>query len=246
MDIKTILFWLAVVIVAWLGIRNLITIITGLSKRQRLCAATGLLFWGACLSAILDHSWWPLIIGAVLAYFFRQIIIRQPIIQSVEKVDKLENEMLLAVRSENIGRLKSVIEQGANINFQDSKVFGVTALHDASRIGNVEIVRYLLQNGADVHSKSYKGFTALHAAAGSGKNAVVKILIEEGADVNEKAKDNVTALHWAAMEGNLETVKLLLNNGAEADSRTSKSGLTPKDFALREGHQNVVDLLSTY
>jgi len=83
MDLITILFWLAVVTVAWLGLRNLITVFIGSSRTgplkpgQRLCHATALiLYWGACIIAIYAHSWLPLIIGVVIAFVFRQSVIR--------------------------------------------------------------------------------------------------------------------------------------------------------------------------
>lgn len=248
MNFITVVFWIAFVIVFWFGFRNIISIFVGSSQSgplkpgQRLCHGISvLIYWAACSFALLYHSFLPLIVGVVIEKLFRRSIIR-----SGDKVYQRELEMLLAVRTNNISELKNLIEQGANINFQDSRMEGVTALHEASRKGNVEMVRYLLQNGADINSKNYKGFTALHVAAWCGENVVAKTLIEKGADVNEKAKDNITALHAAAVEGNLETVKLLISYGAEVHSRSLKDGSTPKDFALREGHQNVVNLLSTY
>jgi ankyrin repeat protein len=104
----------------------------------------------------------------------------------------------------------------------------------------------LLQNGANINSKNHNGLTPLHVASYCGESAIVNTLIEKGAEVNVKAKDGVTALHAAASKGNLDTIKLLINKGAEVDAKTSKDGLTPKDFASREGHETVVDILSKY
>ena len=80
---KSILFWAAIVIVAWLGLRNLISIIIGhsltgpLKPGQRLCHATSLfLYWGACFFAILFQIWWPLAIGVCLEYLFRKATIK--------------------------------------------------------------------------------------------------------------------------------------------------------------------------
>ena len=77
------IFVIAIVVVAWLGLRNLITIIIGFSQTgqlkegQRLCHFVSfLLYWGACGFAIYDHSLWPLAIGTVLEITLRKTIVR--------------------------------------------------------------------------------------------------------------------------------------------------------------------------
>ena len=217
MDLVSILFWIAVLIVAWLGLRNVITILSGspqmgrLMHGQRLCHAISLfLYWGACGFAIYYRIWWPLAVGFMVELLFRKSIIR-----SGDVVYKREMGMLFAVRSNNIDELMNLIEQGANINWQDSRMEGVTALHEASRKGNIEIVRYLLERGSDIHSKSYDGFSPLHIAAYCGENEIVCALIAAGADVNAKAKDDITPLHTAVSMGHTEIVKLLGENGAK-------------------------------
>ena len=248
MDSISILFWIAVVIVAWLGLRNVITIFTGSSQTgplkpgQYLCHVTSLLLYcGACGFAIYYRIWWPLAIGIIVELLFRKSVIRFG-----EIACRREIEMLFAVRANNINELINLIEQGTDINWQDSKMEGVTALHEAARKGNIEIVRYLLQNGSDINSKNYNGLSPLHIAAYCGENVIVNTLIAEGADLNAKAKDNITPLHTAASMGHTDTVELLINSGAEAHARSSKDGSTPEDFATREGHQDVADFLSRY
>jgi hypothetical protein len=248
MDLISILFWIAVVIVAWLGLRNVITIFIGSSQTgplkpgQYLCHATSLLLYcGACGFAIYYHIWWPLAIGIIVELLFRKSVIR-----SGEIAYRREIEMLFAVRTNNINELIKLIEQGTDINWQDSKMEGVTALHEAVRKGNIEIVRYLLQKESDIHLKNYNGLSPLHVAAYCGENEIVRALIAAGADVNAKAKDNITPLHTAASMGHADTVELLINSGAKAHARSSKDGSTPEDFATREGHQDVSDFLSRY
>lgn len=236
------------VVVAGLGLRNLITIFIGSSQTgplksgQRLCHATSLLlYWGACGFAIYYSIWWPLALGIIVELLFRKSVIR-----SGDKVYEREIEMLFAVRTNNINELMNLVEQGVDINWQDSRVEGVTALHEAAQKGNIEIVRYLLQNSADINSKNHNGLSPLHIAAYCGENNIVDTLIAAGAEVNIQAKDNVTPLHAAASMGRQDTVELLINHGAEVHARSSKDALTPQDFAIREGHQDVADFLSRY
>ena len=70
---------------------------------------------------------------------------------------------------------------------------------------------------------------------------IVQYLIESGSDVN--AKGNETALHQASEMGNLEVVKILLKNGADPDIK-SVDGKTPKDVAMENNHDDVVQILN--
>jgi len=75
---KSAAFWVAVVIVTWLGLRHLFSILTGwsqdgrLKRGQRLCHATSLLILaGSSVTAVIFRWWWPLFAGVVLESSFR-------------------------------------------------------------------------------------------------------------------------------------------------------------------------------
>ncbi|MDD5327976.1 MAG: hypothetical protein PHY02_09230 [Phycisphaerae bacterium] len=79
---KSILFWVAVGIVAWLGLRHLFSIMTGWSQDgqlkpgQRLCHTTSLaLLMGSSVLAVILKVWWPLLTGVILEYLFRHFTI---------------------------------------------------------------------------------------------------------------------------------------------------------------------------
>jgi len=57
-----------------------------------------------------------------------------------------------------------------------------TALHIASRLGNVDNVVLLLQHGASPDSATHDLYTALHIASKEGHDDVVRILLEHGAN----------------------------------------------------------------
>lgn len=78
----TVLFWIAAVIVAWLGLRHLFSILSGWSQDgpvkhgQRLCHATSLLLlMGSSVIAVILKIWWPLLAGFVLEQLFRRFVI---------------------------------------------------------------------------------------------------------------------------------------------------------------------------
>ena len=76
----------------------------------------------------------------------------------------------------------------------------------ASLRGQTEVVKMLLEKGADVNAKNTKGWTALMIASLRGQTEVVKNLLEKGADVNAKDEDGKSALKHAI---NNEIIKLL-------------------------------------
>ena len=78
-----------------------------------------------------------------------------------------------------------------------------TSLMNAAVGGDVNAVKKLLNEGADVNVQGFNGWTALSEAAYGGHTKIVKLLIEKGADVNAKANNGVTALMWAARGGHL-------------------------------------------
>ena len=107
-------------------------------------------------------------------------------------------------------------------------VLGYTSTH-----GYLEIVKYLVEHGADVNSQAEY---ALISASIGGNLEVVKYLVEHGSDVRA---DNDYALKQSSRIGHLEIVKYLVEQGANAQASN--------DFALRwssnDGQLEVVKYL---
>ncbi|MBI5892070.1 MAG: ankyrin repeat domain-containing protein [Deltaproteobacteria bacterium] len=92
-----------------------------------------------------------------------------------------------------------------------------TPLTKAAESGDINAVKRLLNEGADVNAKDSNNWTALTEAARDGNTEIVKLLIEKGADVHAKAYKGYSALMVAALGGNTEIVKLLIEKGADID-----------------------------
>jgi uncharacterized protein len=108
---------------------------------------------------------------------------------------------------------------------------GWTALH--LNFGNLEIVKLLLDSGADINAVSKNGFSAtpLQGAAAFKKIDLAQLLIARGANVNCRGEEGGSPLHEVAGNGQLEFAKLLLDHGANLNAKDD-NGKTPLTIAL--------------
>ncbi len=126
------------------------------------------------------------------------------------------------------------------------KAEGVTALMTASYAGifrdNYEVMKEMLNAGADPDIRDAEGCSALMFACLYRHVKQVRLLIEKGADVNAKSFKKFTPLIVASVHGFAEIVGLLLEAGADINTKTDE-GMTAADFARKNNHKNVLDIL---
>lgn len=108
-----------------------------------------------------------------------------------------------------------------------------TPLHFAAQSGRADIVRALLDAGADVNAKNPQDITPLHLAAWAGNREIVELLVSRGADVRLRNHrgEGLSALDIAAMTGSAEVVRFLLGHGADARSADPVKRATPLHLA---------------
>ena len=80
---------------------------------------------------------------------------------------------------------------------------------------HIEVVRLLVENGAEVNDRDKYDRTPLHRAAGEGHIEVVRFLVENGAEVNYRDKNYQTPLHRAAERGHREVERFLVAQRAD-------------------------------
>ena len=107
------------------------------------------------------------------------------------------------------------------------------------RGGSIDRVRALIEAGADVNVRNYKGQSALHCAAKAGFVEIVALLLEHGAQVDAEDGRGETPL-GAALRSTvknkarlLDVVRLVRNAGANID-HADNAGRTPRDIAGRK------------
>ncbi|KAJ7763140.1 hypothetical protein DFH07DRAFT_1018614 [Mycena maculata] len=106
-----------------------------------------------------------------------------------------------------------------------------------------DLVKFLLDNGAEVNALDEHGKTALEIAIPPGDTETVRVLLEKGATGAGGRYDN--ALYSASQKGHIHIVQLLLDNGAgvNAVAAVGFGGSYVLHATCRNGHIDVVRLL---
>jgi ankyrin repeat protein len=139
----------------------------------------------------------------------------------------------------------SIIKKAAQDNADRTLSVGATPFMRAARSGDVEVMHFLLDHGADPKLANKDGATALMVAAGLGYTDsnrstepqaldAVKLCVELGLDVNAATDKGETAMHGAARRGANSIIQFLSEKGGNL-SASNKAGFTPLDLAMGKG-----------
>jgi len=115
---------------------------------------------------------------------------------------------------------------------------------DAAARGDVDTVRSLVKQGADVNAAQGDGMTALHWAAEEGSLELAEVLIYAGARVDALTRlGSYTPLHLASQRGHAAVVKALLAAAGDANAPTTTGAVRPLHFAAESGSVEAVHAL---
>ena len=147
------------------------------------------------------------------------------------------NALSIAVKNNDINQTQTLLAKGVDVNAGE-----IPPLLEASLTGHIEIVRMLLEKGAQVDREDRQGVTPLYGAAGKGHVEVARLLIQRGADINHSTKKGDTPLLFAAFANHIEIVRMLLEKGACVDCENLQ-GATPLIWAAGKGYIELSQLL---
>lgn len=147
------------------------------------------------------------------------------------------SRLLDAVANGDMARVAAMLRPGIVLN----PAQGTTPLYRAAVGGHHDIVRLLLEYGADPDQPSggEEEGLPLCAAACWNHAQTVQALLDGGADPNARERDGWTALLWACANGHLESADILLDAGADPDV-ADDDGHTPLTLAARFGAYGIV------
>jgi uncharacterized protein len=178
-----------------------------------------------------------------------------------------ETLLMTAARTGLFEAARLFLEHGADVNVSDPRR-GQTALMWAISFKHPDITQLLVENGANVNSRTIMlkedfaplevegyegstikavpmgGYTPLIFAARAGDVATAKLLVEKGADVNAVSESDGSALLMAAFQGHEDLALYFLDKGANPNV-TDGNGITPLHYALRDGIKVLHGLIIT-
>ncbi len=125
-----------------------------------------------------------------------------------------------AVKENNLDDVKKSLKQGASANAQQDNI---DILEMALDMGNEQIIKALIDKGANLEKKTSVGLGALGYALKRKMNFnILKLLLEKGANPNVKNTNGVWFLTEILLEkGDVKTARLLLLHGAKIDAENN-------------------------
>ena len=160
--------------------------------------------------------------------------------------------LINAVENENLDCLKVLLKYKADIEGLGDLCFLnrrtpyfhwqlCTPLCVAAAYGNLDILSFLLENGADINAAIRTGgLTPLMLAVQKYHSNAVNYLLEQGADVNLQDMAGYTALHTAAACGNYNALRSLIYYGADVNAR-NRFNRTPLMLACQVVNKEAIN-----
>ncbi|XP_006859376.1 PREDICTED: ankyrin repeat, SAM and basic leucine zipper domain-containing protein 1 [Chrysochloris asiatica] len=146
-----------------------------------------------------------------------------------------------ALTTGDISLVKELLDSGVSVDA--SFQFGWTPLMHAASIANAELVRVLLDRGANASYEKDKQTILITACSARGAQEqilkCVELLLSRNADPNVACRRLMTPVMYAARAGHPQVVALLVAHGAEINTQ-DENGYTALTWAAHQGHKNVI------
>ncbi|EHB10170.1 Ankyrin repeat, SAM and basic leucine zipper domain-containing protein 1 [Heterocephalus glaber] len=139
----------------------------------------------------------------------------------------------------------SLVEEllDSGIDIESIFCYGWTPLTYAASVANIELVRVLLDRGANASFNKDKQTILITACSAHGSEGqilkCVDLLLSRNADPNVACRRLMTPIMYAARDGHPQVVALLVVHGADINAQ-DENGYTALTWAAHQGHKNVV------
>ena len=151
--------------------------------------------------------------------------------------------------NENSAQAISLLQLSIYYGFQDGislfrKYKSTLDIFEAASLGEVDLVKKHIENGAVLDQFAADGFTTLGLACFFGREAVVDLLLASGADPQLSANNDfkVAPIHSATAISNIAIVQKLITAGADINQK-QQGGVTPLHSAAHNGSAEIFNLL---
>ena len=148
--------------------------------------------------------------------------------QSLSEIE-FQRGIWQAALDNDLSRVKKLLNNGCDVNSTDSS--GYTALHYAARSNHVDLVKFLISNGACVNCTTRAGGeTPLHRAAYMGNLEVIQLLVSNKGSIFIQNNDGQTCLHKACQQDHYDVVKFILTNEPKVKFIKDNKSNHPVDY----------------
>ncbi|KAJ9586395.1 hypothetical protein L9F63_019976 [Diploptera punctata] len=123
----------------------------------------------------------------------------------------------------------------------------ILPLLEAVKLGDLEAMGNILDEGIDPNERDNDGWTPLHRAVESGNTMIVKMLVEHGADLfaHIHSHSGDLPIHTAAVNNKIQIINYFINNGVPVDAR-NYLGTTPLLAAVWDNQIATIRFLVEY
>jgi len=152
-----------------------------------------------------------------------------------------------AAKNSDEKNVVELVNSGHDINSKTS-IFSQAPLHkviESKKEDKYQVLKKMLDMGADPNIKDSNGWTALHYACEFGDLESVKILVNNKIIIDSYSNNSRTPLHLASIHNSPSIVKFLLENMSDPNFK-DHSGCTPLLLAAKYGNVDCMALLLAY
>lgn len=145
--------------------------------------------------------------------------------------------MFFAIDQENLERIKALHARGANIDPRDNK-------GNRADIDNTEIIKYLIDNGADINALDDRHDSYMCVAVNENDLELAHYLISKDIDINQNCYFTEPPLVKAIEAENVTLVKFLVDNEADINA-IGYFDRNVMEYAEKQGNQEIIDYLKS-
>ncbi|KAK7485776.1 hypothetical protein BaRGS_00022957 [Batillaria attramentaria] len=170
--------------------------------------------------------------------------ITQLLVENGAKLNELDRDgdtpLLAGMKFDSVAEY--LIKKGCDVTIANFN--GQTAGHKAALFGHAQILRLLIERGADMNAMDNDGDTPLHDAISQGRTAAAEVLLGwPKLDIRRKNKKGFSIIHFAAIKGEPSITELLLNKDTTLVNEQKEDGFTALHVAAINNHTDVMRVL---
>lgn len=149
-------------------------------------------------------------------------------------------DLFEAAEEDDLRKVKKIVKANPEL-IAEKDEYAFSVLHGAVMTENTELVKFLIEHGAEVNARNDEGITPLHLAL---YPEVAACLLDHGAPIQCASDNGSTPLHTQVADGEerLDVIELLLERGADRNAK-DYYGLTPLDIAVKREEREIIELL---